>query len=185
MLASSNPIEVHNSQDDDSHTPAAQEHSQEEVLENTVNETVSPHIQVNPISTYASLVDPEEGTELKFISTEFIEGKKIAKINKEDVEQEIAYWQNAVIFSVLGANPPFDITQGFIRRIWGNYDIDKMLQVKKGMFLVRFNNLQDKLAVERRGVYYFDAKPILVKGWNPQMDLHTESINSLPIWIHY
>ena len=86
MLASSSPIEVHNSQDDDSHTPAAQEHSQEEVLENTVNETVSPHIQVNPISTYASLVDPEEGTELKFISTEFIEGKKIAKINKEDVE---------------------------------------------------------------------------------------------------
>ena len=88
-----------------------------------------------------------------------------------------------MIFSVLGANPPFDIIQGFIRRIWGNYDIYKMLQVKKGMFLVRFNNLQDKLSVEKRGVYYFDAKPVLVKGWNPQMDLHTEYINSLPIWI--
>jgi len=74
-----------------------------------------------------SLVDPEEGTELKFVSTEIIDGKKIAKIDKEDVENEIEYWHNAIICSVLGANPPYEIMQGFIGRIWGVYEIDKIL----------------------------------------------------------
>ena len=35
----------------------------------------------------------------------------------------------------------------------------------------------------KRGIYYFDAKPLLVKGWNPEMDLNTESINALLLWL--
>jgi len=71
--------------------------------------------------------------------------------------------------------------QGFIRRIWGAYGIDKILQVRKGVFIIRFQNIQDKLTVEKRGIYYCDAKPVLVEGWNPQMDLQTENIKSLSI----
>ena len=39
--------------------------------------------------------------------------------------------------------------------------------------------------MERRGVYYFDSKPVLVKGWNPEMDMHTEEIKSLPLWLQF
>ena len=35
----------------------------------------------------------------------------------------------------------------------------------------------------KRGVYHFDSKLFLVKGWNPNMDLCTGKIESLPIWI--
>ncbi|KAJ8420589.1 hypothetical protein Cgig2_032287 [Carnegiea gigantea] len=95
-----------------------------------------------------------------------IDGKKIAKIDKEDVENEIEYWQNAVIYSVLGVNPPNEIMQG-----------------QKGVFMIRFQNIHDKLAMEKKGIYYFDAKPVLVKGWNPKMDLQTENIKFFPIWV--
>ena len=73
--------------------------------------------------------------------------------------------------------------QGFIRRIRGAYEIDKILLVRKGVLMVRFQNIQDKITVERRGFYYFDGKLVVVKGWNPQMDLQTENIKSPPIWI--
>ena len=36
--------------------------------------------------------------------------------------------------------------------------------------------------MEKRG-YFFYRKPFLVKGWNPNMGLQTESIRSLPLWI--
>lgn len=39
--------------------------------------------------------------------------------------------------------------------------------------------------MEKRGVYFFDSKPFIVKGWNPEMDLHTEDIKSLPLWIQF
>ena len=31
-------------------------------------------------------------------------------------------------------------------------------------------------------MYYFNSKPFLVKGWNPEIDMHTEAIKSLPLW---
>ena len=33
------------------------------------------------------------------------------------------------------------------------------------------------------GFYFFDSKPMMVKGWNPNMDIQTESIRSLPLWV--
>lgn len=54
---------------------------------------------------------------------------------------------------------------------------------RRGVFLVRFQNLQDKNQVLKRGVYHFDSRSFLVKGWNPNMDLCTEKIESLAIWI--
>jgi len=83
----------------------------------------------------------------------------------------------------LGANPPYEVLQGFIKRIWAAYEIDKIILVQRGVFFVRFYNLQDKILVEEKGVYCFDAKPFLIKGWNPEMDLKTKEIKSLPIWI--
>jgi len=73
--------------------------------------------------------------------------------------------------------------QRYFQKIWANYAIDKVLYVRKGVFMVRFANLQDKLAVVTKGCYHFDRKPLLVKGWNPDMDLQTETITSLPLWI--
>ncbi|KAJ8419451.1 hypothetical protein Cgig2_023657 [Carnegiea gigantea] len=72
--------------------------------------------QVKPYSSYASLVNPNEGTELQFVPAEIINGMKVAKIDK----------------------------------------------VRKGVFLVHFGNIQDKQALEKRGIYYFDAKPFLL-----------------------
>ena len=131
-----------------------QEANQLEVLGIESNGTVPREdeltsTQVKSTSSCASLVDLEEGTDLKFVSAEFIDGERIAKIDREDVEAEIEYWQNAVICSVLGANPPSEIIQGFIKRIWGAFEIDKILQVRKGVFLIRFGNLQDKLAIKK------------------------------------
>ncbi|KAJ8427105.1 hypothetical protein Cgig2_029814 [Carnegiea gigantea] len=135
------------------------EQYQEEVLANKSNGTVpwqenSSSIQVNPASSYASLVDPEEGTELKFVSAKIIDWKKIAKIDKEDVENEIEYWQNAVICSFLGANPPYQIMHGFIRCIWGAYEIDKILQFPD---YIEFSNEEEVLIMQQ---VHYERKPI-------------------------
>ncbi|KAJ8424056.1 hypothetical protein Cgig2_008652 [Carnegiea gigantea] len=44
-------------------------------------------------------------------------------------------------------------------------------------------NATDKWIVEKKGLFYFDFKPSLVKGWNSEIKLHTESIKSLPLWV--
>ncbi|KAJ8420630.1 hypothetical protein Cgig2_002710 [Carnegiea gigantea] len=98
-----------------------------------------------------------------------------------DVNPEIEYWKSVVLCSVLGPNPPLEVIEGFIRRIWKAFDIDKICMVRKGVFLLRFNNFNDQLTVVKRGVFFFDMKPFLVKPWNEEMDINTEAITSLPI----
>jgi len=69
---------------------------------------------------------------------------------------------------VLGANPPLEVMRGFIKGIWATLDIDKIILVRKCVFLVHFGNMQDNQKVKKRGVYYFDSKPFLVKGLEPK-----------------
>jgi len=87
------------------------------------------------------MVDNDDGTKLHHIPTSIVNGKRITQIEKEDVAIEIEYWQSAVLCSVLGSNPPFEVMKGYINRIWSNFEIDKILMIKKGLFLVRFANL--------------------------------------------
>ena len=67
--------------------------------------------------SYAAMMDPDEGTVLEFIPASAINGTMCVKLAEEDVAGEIDYWQNAVICCVLGANPPYGIIDGFVRRI--------------------------------------------------------------------
>ena len=71
-----------------------------------------------PQFSFAQLVDPNEGTELKFIPAQIINGTKFSQLEKSDVVDEIHYWQSAVLCMVLGANPPFEVMKGFFKRIW-------------------------------------------------------------------
>ncbi|KAJ8429249.1 hypothetical protein Cgig2_026285 [Carnegiea gigantea] len=106
---------------------------------------------------------PDEGTSLFFIAAPIINGKKCPELEPEDVASEVDHWQSAVLCMVLGANPPLEVIDGFIRRIWGNYWIDKVSLVRPGLFLVRFDRIHEQQEVINKGVFYFNRKPFIVK----------------------
>ncbi|KAJ8430482.1 LOW QUALITY PROTEIN: hypothetical protein Cgig2_021728 [Carnegiea gigantea] len=112
-----------------------------------------------------------------------INGVKYAKTGKNDVLSKIVYGQATVLCSVLGANLRMEVIEGYLRRVWKSLDIDEICFVRKGVYIVCFNSLDDQLTVVQKGVYYFDNKPLLVKPWNQEMDINTEAITSLPIWV--
>jgi len=61
--------------------------------------------------------------------------------------------------------------------------IDKVLLIRKGLYLVRFSNKEDAIRVAQKGVFHFDQKPFIVKAWTPEMEINVDSITPLPIWI--
>ena len=79
-------------------------------LKDIGNETVQtpPTSATSPghrtISSFAALVDPDEGSSLAFVPTSLIDGVKCAKIDREDVLPEIEYWRSAVLCSILAVN---------------------------------------------------------------------------------
>ncbi|KAJ8420631.1 hypothetical protein Cgig2_015473 [Carnegiea gigantea] len=83
-------------------------------------------------TTFASLVDLEDGTALKFVAPLEISGQKSAKIGRKDIEGVVEYWFTAVICGVIRANPPLEVVDGFVHPIWVYLDIDKVLLAWRG-----------------------------------------------------
>ncbi|KAJ8425063.1 hypothetical protein Cgig2_004287 [Carnegiea gigantea] len=123
----------------------------------------------------ATREDQEEGAALKFVPLHEFNGQHCAKIERIDVAEEVEYWSNAVICGVIGSNPPLDVGKS----------IDNVLQVRKGVFLVRFHDPQDKLTVMKNGIYFFDKKPFIMKAWNKERSLDISSLPTFPVWVQF
>ena len=91
------------------------------------------------------------------------QGMNTIKINFEDIEDEIRYWESAVVCYVIGVNPPLHVIDRYVKRIWKDIDVEKVGMVRKGVFIVRLNDkvASDK-ACEMSGIL-FDRKPFIVK----------------------
>ncbi|XP_056689969.1 uncharacterized protein [Spinacia oleracea] len=108
---------------------------------------------------------------------------EIVQIELEDIQEEISYWESAILCYVLGANPPQNVMEGFVRRIWGKLGVDKVALVGRGMFLVRFTTMENCQKVINGGFQFFDGKPVILKPWNADMDISKDPVKKLPIWI--
>ncbi|XP_074277927.1 uncharacterized protein LOC141601533 [Silene latifolia] len=111
------------------------------------------------------------------------ESDDMLQLQNEDVEEEVEYWKQAVICFILGANPPWEIVEGFIRRIWTKYNIDKISFLPNGIFLVRFKTMEMKEKVLTSGHYLFDNKPMIVKSWEKDLEMKKGEVKSVPAWI--
>ncbi|XP_057249289.1 uncharacterized protein LOC130590763 [Beta vulgaris subsp. vulgaris] len=73
--------------------------------------------------------------------------------------------------------------EGYFKRIWGKMGIDKISTMGKGIFIVRFNNVEDSLKIVNKGFHFFDQKPLIVKLWDPDMDVDKNMVKMVPIWV--
>ena len=88
-------------------------------------------------------------------------GQNCTKIEKIDILSKVEYWFAAVICGIVGSNPPVEVVEGFVHCIFSKKSIDKVVLARKGVFLVRFTTMQDKLDVTQRELYFFDKKPFI------------------------
>ena len=59
--------------------------------------------------------------------------------------------------------------------------IDKIVMLKNGVVLVRFDSKETRDRVLQQGCYQFDKKPFIVKPWHK--DFQKKRIEALPIWV--
>ncbi|XP_074271274.1 uncharacterized protein LOC141595202 [Silene latifolia] len=107
----------------------------------------------------------------------------LLQFSKEDTQDGVEYWNNAIYCFVLGANPPWEILNGFLRRIWSKHSIDKVSFMPNGIVLVHFKEAKDKEEVLNAGHFMFDNKPLIVRAWTAEVELTKENIKDVPAWI--
>lgn len=64
------------------------------------------------------------------------------KIDEEDIQDEVNFWESSVVCFVLGANPPTHVIEGFVRSIWGEMGVDKVAGLGISVTIVRFTTME-------------------------------------------
>lgn len=60
----------------------------------------------------------------------------------------------------MGSNPPQSVMEGYFNRVWKGKGVERVAQVNRGVFLVRFGSKEEKLKVIEEGILMFDRKPM-------------------------
>lgn len=84
---------------------------------------------------------------------------------------------------MLGSNTLQTVIEGYFKRNWGGLGIDKVAQVHKGVFLVRFHIIESRKKVVKERVQMFDRKPVIVKSWQPEIEMKKDVMDCIPVWI--
>ncbi|KAJ4823633.1 hypothetical protein Tsubulata_032168 [Turnera subulata] len=101
------------------------------------------------------------------VALEFIEPategkrKKVANASYDEAVIEIEKWENALVGYVLGYDPELESVEKFIALNWKKYG-EQILD---------------------QGPLFLDAKPFIVKRWEPSVLIRKEAVRSVPVWI--
>lgn len=53
-----------------------------------------------------------------------IMNRNVIKIDVEDEQPEVDFWNFSLICYIIGGNPPLIVMNGYIRRLWSNKGVD-------------------------------------------------------------
>uniref|UniRef100_A0A5B7BES6 DUF4283 domain-containing protein n=1 Tax=Davidia involucrata TaxID=16924 RepID=A0A5B7BES6_DAVIN len=104
-------------------------------------------------------------------------------LEHHEVAEEIEKWSKSLVGYVMGGKPSFKMMLNFIRNRWKNLGNIRLHLLKSGMFLFEFDQEDNKQHVLDSGPWSFDNKPLLLKPWDPHLNLEKEGVESIPIWI--
>ncbi|XP_074283735.1 uncharacterized protein LOC141608269 [Silene latifolia] len=105
------------------------------------------------------------------------------QLSEADVIPEINYWSSFLYGYIMGTNPPWNVVSGYLKRIWKNYDVDKISFMPNGIFIVRFKTVEKMKEVVKAGHFMFDNKSDIINEWSPEVDLVKSTVQTVPIWL--
>ncbi|XP_021723638.1 uncharacterized protein LOC110691008 [Chenopodium quinoa] len=100
----------------------------------------------------------------------------------DDIAEELDYWKSGVVAFTISANPHVKTFEGFCIRIWGKLNIDKVIPLKKGVFLIRFLNVETRDKALASLHVMMDKKPVCLKQWESGMELSVNDAR-IPVWV--
>ncbi|XP_021731006.1 uncharacterized protein LOC110697913 [Chenopodium quinoa] len=107
----------------------------------------------------------------------------ILQLTKQDVQPEIDFWDSTVVCYVLRTQSLYSVMNGFLRRVWGKYGIDRVFSCDNGVFLVRFRtrDARERASATRR--ILFNRKLVITKRWQPDLKIREEKVSVVHVWV--
>lgn len=91
---------------------------------------------------------------LEYVPPSLVNGKVVTLMEHDDIESKLEFWKSSLACYVLGANPPFTVMEGFLKRIWGQKGVERVISKGNGIFIVHFESVLERDEILKRRIYF-------------------------------
>ncbi|GKC75098.1 nucleotide-diphospho-sugar transferase [Tanacetum coccineum] len=105
-------------------------------------------------------------------------------ISVESIRAISELFDNTVYGFFLGKMVAYPIVANYVRNTWGKYGLVKpMLNSYTRLFSFQFSSMDGLNAMLENGLWFIQNHPLILKKWNPNVDLLKEDVGNVPIWV--
>ncbi|GKB97025.1 putative reverse transcriptase domain-containing protein [Tanacetum coccineum] len=84
----------------------------------------------------------------------------------------------------LGKRVAYPVVANYVRNTWGKYGLVKsMLNSSTGIFSFQFSSMDGLDAMLENGPWFIRNNPLILKKWNPDVNLLKEDVGNVPVWV--
>ncbi|KAL2937555.1 Heterogeneous nuclear ribonucleoprotein 27C, partial [Bienertia sinuspersici] len=138
-------------------------------------------------ATWSSVVKgsdlTKKGGALRFIPPVLKEGKKVAQLQKSELEAWVEKWATIVILYVVGETLHLLRLRRFFANTWNQVSTFTVFHHDKGFFVVKFASMEDQNSILYFGPHTLFGKPIIVKPWTFNFNFKEEVLKVIPLWV--
>ena len=73
------------------------------------------------------------------------------------------------------------VMEGYTRRIWARYDVERIVDYMTAYFWLDLNQVNAEISLQCS--FFFDKKPLIVYAWYPDSEQDKNALQQLPIWV--
>ncbi|KAJ0035913.1 hypothetical protein Pint_25642 [Pistacia integerrima] len=92
-------------------------------------------------------------------------------------------WANCLVGSFIDKKLPFHIVQSYAMKLWMKYEITEVMMNDKAFFFFKFGTEFEMIQCLEDGPWLFQNRPILLKKWQPAMELSKEAPRVILLWV--
>ncbi|XP_010682612.1 uncharacterized protein LOC104897432 [Beta vulgaris subsp. vulgaris] len=127
----------------------------------------------------------DTGMSLKFVAPVIVNGDRVAKLDKIEIEKQSECWMNAVVVYVVGQNPTLNSIYQYINSQWGCKEELAIFKHDEGFLIVRLKSREERDKVLYTRPHLFYGKPMIIKHWCANFNFHDEILKVIPILVKF
>ncbi|GKB77528.1 hypothetical protein Tco_0944423, partial [Tanacetum coccineum] len=78
----------------------------------------------------------------------------------------------------------YPVVANYDRNTWGKFGLVKsMLKSSTGIFSFQFSSMEGLDAIFENGLWFIHNNPLILKKWNPDVNLLKEDVSNVPVWV--
>ena len=140
----------------------------------------------DPRPSWASIVHKNTipNFQLNYIKPTNPSQRHIVKVPKTIVAEGCRKWEHTLMGYFIGRKLPYSLVKTATSRMWTKLGLVDMLATETGYFFFKFANKDSCEGVLEGGPWHIAGQPILLRKWEPGLELTKESPTAVPVWVH-